>query len=117
MNLLLCLQLHIKGFLKLILTFYVIVARHTHNLIMASFDVKSLFTNIPLQETIDLCVEKLFEDKNYIDGLSKDSFREMLTVTMTESFVLFDSENYKQHDGVAMGSPLGPTFANIFLSS
>ena len=84
------------------------------NLIMASFDVESLFTNIPLQETIDLCVQKLFEDKNFIDGLSKDSFREMLTVTMTESFILFDNEYYEQHDGVAIGSPLGPTFANIF---
>ena len=27
---------------------------------MASFDVKSLFTNIPLQETIDICLDKLF---------------------------------------------------------
>ena len=85
------------------------------NLIMASFDIESLFTKIPLQETIDLCVQKLFEDKNFIDGLSKDSFREMLTVTMTESFILFDNEYFEQHDGVAMGSPLGPTFANIFL--
>ena len=28
--------------------------------LMASLDVESLFTNIPLQETIDLCVELLF---------------------------------------------------------
>ena len=83
---------------------------------MARFEVESLFTNIPLQETIDLCVQKLSEDKNYVDGLSKDSFREMLTITMAESFTLFDNEYYKQHDGVAMGSPLGPIFANIFLS-
>ena len=53
------------------------------NLILASFDVESLFTNILLQETIDLCVQKLLKDKNYIDGLSKDTFREMLTVIMT----------------------------------
>ena len=57
------------------------------NLIMASFDVESLCTNIPLQETIDLYVQKLFEDKNYINCLSKDSFCEMLTVTMSESFI------------------------------
>ena len=44
------------------------------NLIMASFDVELLFTNIPLHERINLCVEKLFEDKNYIYGFSKDSF-------------------------------------------
>ena len=34
---------------------------------------------------------------------------------MSESLVLFEGEYYKQIDGVAMGSPLGPTFANIFL--
>ena len=39
----------------------------------------------------------------------------MLTATMTESFILFDNEYYKQHDSAAMGSTLGPTFANIFL--
>ena len=46
------------------------------NLYMARFDAELLFTNIPLRETIDFCVQKLFEDKNYIDGLSKDSFRD-----------------------------------------
>ena len=60
----------------------------TTNLTMASFDVESLFTDIPLQETIDLSVQKLFEDKHYIDSLSKDSFCEMLTVTVTS--LLFD---------------------------
>ena len=33
------------------------------NFIMVSFDVESLFTNIPLQESFDLCVQKPFEDK------------------------------------------------------
>ena len=34
---------------------------------------------------------------------------------MIESFILFDNEYYRQHDGLAMSSPVGPTFANIFL--
>ena len=80
---------------------------------MSSFDIESLFTNIFLQETIDLCVQKLFEDKNYVDGLSKNPFREMSTVTMAESF-LSDREYYKQYDGVSMCSSLGPIFGNIF---
>ena len=54
--------------------------------ITSIFDADQLFTNIPLQETVDLCVQKLFEDKNYIDGLPKDSFLERLTVTITQSF-------------------------------
>ena len=61
---------------------------------MASFDVELLFTKISLQETIDLCVQKLFEGKPYIDGLSNDSLRE--TATMTEPFSLFDNEYCRQ---------------------
>ena len=83
---------------------------------MGSLDVESLFTNIPLQETIDLCVELLFNYKPNIDGFNITGFYELLTVTMSESLVLFEGEYYKQIDGVAMSSPLGPTFANIFLS-
>ena len=84
-------------------------------LVMASFDIESLFTNIPLQETIDLCVENLFQDRTHVDNLSKDSFRELLTKTMPESLILFDQQFYKQHDGVALGSSLGPTLANVSL--
>ena len=83
---------------------------------MASFDVEWLFTNIHLQETIDLCVDLLFNDKPNTDGFTKTDFHELLTVTLSGSLILFNNEYYKQIDGVAMGSPLGPTFANIFLS-
>ena len=86
------------------------------NLIMASFDVESLFTNIPLQETIDLCVELLFNDKPNIDGFTKTDFHELLTVTISLSLILFDGEYYKQIDGVAISSQLGSIFANIFLT-
>ena len=82
---------------------------------MASFDIESLFTNIPLQERIYLCVENLFQDRTHVDNLSKDSFRKLLTKTMSESLILFDQEFYKQHDGVAMGSPLGPTFFFVIM--
>ena len=73
-------------------------------LVMAGFDVDSLFTNIPLQETIDLSVENLFQDRSRAHNLSKDSFRELLTRTMSESLILFDQQFYKQHDRVTMGS-------------
>ena len=91
-------------------------SNYDSNLVMASFDVESLFTNIPLQETIDLCVDLLFNDKPNIDGFTKTDFNELLTITLSESLILFNNEYSKQIDGVAMGSPLGPTFANIFLS-
>ena len=82
---------------------------------MVSFDIESLFANIPLQKKLDLCVESLFQDRTHVDNLFKDSFRELLTRTMSEPLILFDQGFYKKHDGVTMGSPLGSTLANIFL--
>ena len=80
---------------------------------MASFDDESLFTNIPLQETIDVCADILLNDKPNINGFTKTDFH---TITLSESLVLFNNEYYKQTDGVAIDSPLGLTFANTFLS-
>ena len=82
---------------------------------MGIFNIESLFTNIPLKETIDLCVDILFSNTTNVDGITKDYFHELLSINMSKSLVLFDGEIYKQIDGVAMGSPLGPTLANIFL--
>ena len=83
---------------------------------MASFYVELLFTNIPLQETIDLSVDVLFNDQPNIDGFTKTDFHELLTIIFSESLVLSYNEYYKQINRVAMGSPLGSIFANIFLS-
>ena len=80
---------------------------------MASFDVEPLFTNIAFQEAINFCVENLFKDRTHVDNLSKNCFRDSLN--MSESLILFGHEFCKQHDGVAMGSPLGNTFSNVFL--
>ena len=57
-----------------------------------------------MQETIDLSVELLLYDKSNIDDFTITNFHELLTATMSESLVLFDSEYYKQIDGVAMVS-------------
>ena len=34
---------------------------------------------------------------------------------MFESFFIFNRNFYEQGNGVAMGSPLGPTLANVFM--
>ena len=48
--------------------------------------------------------------------MAKSSFYKLLKITMFESFFIFDGKFYKQCDDVAMGSPLEPTLANIFVS-
>ena len=82
---------------------------------MASFEIKSLFTNIPLTETLNICVQNLYRNQAHVNNFTKSSFYKLLKITMSESFFIFDEKFYEQCDGVAMGSPLGPTLANVIL--
>ena len=91
------------------------VVNYDHYLYMASLDVESLFTNIPLEETIKNCVNDLFSNNFYSGKLSRKDLYELLKLATTESSFIFDNKLYKQIDGVAMGSPLGTTLANAFL--
>ena len=84
---------------------------------MASFDVKSLFTNIPLTETIEISVNNLYtNDNDIISGLNKNQMKSLVSLAANDCMFLFNDKFYVQVDGCAMGSPIGPTLANIFLS-
>ena len=73
--------------------------------------------NIALDESIDICVKKLFKTLDtLVKGISKNDFRDLLNLATKESFFTFNNKFYIELDGVAMGSPLGPIMANIFLS-
>ena len=74
-----------------------------------------LFTNIPLDETINICSNELFDKKQYLSNLDRASFEKLLRLATKELFFIFYKTFYKQLDSVAMGSPLGPTLANAFL--
>ena len=82
---------------------------------MGSVDVDSLFTKIPLEEAIDICTNTLFENMEKVESLSKIEFKELLSLATKESYFIFNRKLYKHVDGIAMGSPLGPTLANAFL--
>ena len=86
-----------------------------HRLVMASLDVDSLFTNIPLQETIDIVTEKVYANKRKVNGITKSDFKKLLQLSTEGTVFYFNGSYYRQKDGVAMGSPLGPALANAFL--
>ena len=93
------------------------ICKQDPNLYMASLDVYSLFTKIPPDETIDICVDSLYKDDENTPKIPKDVFRDLLTVATKESLFMFNNKFYKQIDGVTMGSPLGPALASIFMYS
>ena len=87
------------------------------NQVMVSFDVKSLFTNVPLQETIDLISNTIYDKNSNANRLpiKKKIFKKLLNLA-TKGIFLYKGKLYQQIDGVSMGSPLGPTIANFFLA-
>ena len=54
------------------------MTKTNYNCVMASLDVESLFTNIPLEETTENCVNDLFFDKSKIDNLTKQDVPDLL---------------------------------------
>ena len=72
---------------------------------MASLDVNSLFTNIPLDETISIIIKKLSFKNETVHDFNKDQFKCFLTLETKESYFLFDRELYQQVDVVPMASP------------
>ena len=91
-----------------------IVEQHS-SLVMCSLDVDSLFTKIPIDETINVRTNIVYSEQDVMQGINKEEFRSLLSLTAKETYFIFNESLYKQKDGVAVGSELGPTLANACL--
>ena len=90
--------------------------------ILVSYDVASINLQMYfLRKLFTFWIEKAFKDNwfnnSYHLVLSKDQLIELLRAATTNQLFQFDGILYEQIDGVAMGSPLGPLLANIFMCS
>ena len=87
--------------------------------ILVSYDVASLFTNVPLEETIHRLADKAFINswfnETYDLNLNKLDLVDLLRAATKNQLFIFNGQLYEQTDGVAMGSPLGPLLANAFM--
>ena len=90
------------------------IVNQNSNFIMRSSDVDSLFTNIPLEEKINICCDTLLKETDICEGYSKSEFKTLLSLASKVSYFFFNEVLYKQKDGVAMVLPLGPALANAF---
>jgi len=84
------------------------ILKQDPTLIMGSLDVDALFTSIPLDETISICVNELYKDKDQVENLTKEEMRKLLELACKNTLFLFDGVYYNQIDGIAMGSPPRP---------
>lgn len=85
------------------------------NSLLVSLDVTNLFTNVPLEETKTIVRQKLI-DSNLSHNIISE-IMSLLTVCLEQNFFIFDKVTYYQPDGLAMGSPLSPLLADLFLDN
>ena len=71
------------------------IDKQDHNSFMCGFDTDSSFTNVPLEETIEIVIKNVFGRKRKIDGLSKSDFRDLLKLTTTNTVFYFSGNYYK----------------------
>ena len=82
---------------------------------MGSFDVDSLFSNIPLIDTINICTNLLYNNVDVKESINKSEFDNLLSFATQDSYFTLNNILYKQKDDVTMGSPLAPTIASDFI--
>ena len=81
---------------------------------LVPYDGTSVFTNLSLQETIDIAINLIF---NHITNLNinKKELQKLFLFAASQTHFLFNGKLYNQIDGVAMNSTLVPVLANIFM--
>ena len=85
--------------------------------IFNSHDVVSLFTNTPIDQSLDVIRTRLQGDSSLKDRtlLSVDDIIDLLKFVLTTTYFLFRGKLYKQRFGAAMGSPVSPVVANLYM--
>lgn len=83
--------------------------------ILVSFDVVSLFTNIPVDLVYDIINIKWNKIKQFTK-IPYNIFMDMMDFCIYDAnYFVFHEQIYKPNDGVPMGSPLAPTLAGLAL--
>ena len=85
----------------------------TNSSILFSFDVVNLFNNIPTSDCLDILRNSL-SITNTSDSIAVNIFN-LTQLALDQNFFKFNSKFYKQTSGLAMGSPLSPFLAELFM--
>ena len=82
---------------------------------MGSFDVESLFTNVPVKETIEIVLDRAYAKSKLFHGIERVDLKKLLGMALQKSHFHFCGQVFDQIDGVSMGSPLAPLMAQFFM--
>ena len=81
--------------------------------ILVTMDVASLYTNISHNEGAQACYEKLETRK--IKRVPSLVIKQLTMLVLSSNVFRFGNQIYKQIKGTAMGTPMAPNYANLFM--
>ena len=86
---------------------------------MVSFDVTSLYTNIPIIDTLNIIKDYANNDDQFTRKMAipQDKFLHLVKLALTTSWCTFNSQFYKQTDGVVMGGPVSSISAEVYMQA
>uniref|UniRef100_A0A0P4WAN8 Reverse transcriptase domain-containing protein n=1 Tax=Scylla olivacea TaxID=85551 RepID=A0A0P4WAN8_SCYOL len=89
------------------------------NHLIASLDIESLFTNVPVDTTIDLILQRVYHNKETMPlKIPENTLKTLLQICTKEApFICPSSNMYQKIDSIPMGSPLGVLFTNFIMGS
>ena len=81
-----------------------------------SYDVKALFTSVPIQPVLNIIKNRLEKDQQLQQrtSMSVSQITSLLEYCFRSTYFVFQGEYYEQLEGAAMGSPLSPIIANMY---
>ena len=80
---------------------------------LCSLDITSLYTNVPNQESLISLAYYLNQRGNLTPPT--DFLVELMKLVLNRNYFKFENSYYLQCQGVSMGSPCSPNFANLFM--
>ena len=83
---------------------------------LVSFDVKSLFTSIPLQLALQ-CTETAIQQSTDVLPLPTEDIMDLFNLCLTSTYFQYNGKHYKQLHGTAMGSPVSVVVAEIVMQN
>ncbi|CAF3457421.1 unnamed protein product, partial [Rotaria socialis] len=82
---------------------------------LVSFDIVSLFTNVPLDSALTFLNRFFSDEREMLLPLNKTVFFKLLKLALSINHFSFNGNYYKQNFGLSMGNPLSPVLSNLFL--
>ena len=82
--------------------------------IYGTLKIHKFSSSIPLQETIDIAINLIFNHNPNLN-ITRKELKKLFLFATSQTHFMFNSKFYNQIDRVAMGSPLAPALANIFM--